>query len=137
MLCVVYCCFFFSSRRRHTRCALVTGVQTCALPISFLLLLGQGGARDTAEAERLLRLAADQGEPSALANLAELTLELHPDAPERGIALLEKAIAAGAVNARYRLARLLIEGGALAADPARGPQQTERPAGREKGGPSE
>src|SRR3546814_18349335 len=29
--CVV---FFFSSRRRHTRCALVTGVQTCALPIS-------------------------------------------------------------------------------------------------------
>src|SRR3546814_4637825 len=32
--CVVS--FFFSSRRRHTRCALVTGVQTCALPI-FLL----------------------------------------------------------------------------------------------------
>src|SRR3546814_6008495 len=28
------CGFFFSSRRRHTRCALVTGVQTCALPIS-------------------------------------------------------------------------------------------------------
>src|SRR3546814_3212511 len=25
--------FFFSSRRRHTICALVTGVQTCALPI--------------------------------------------------------------------------------------------------------
>src|SRR3546814_5755383 len=30
---VVY--FFFSSRRRHTRCALVTGVQTCALPIYY------------------------------------------------------------------------------------------------------
>src|SRR3546814_2558954 len=29
--------FFFSSRRRHTRCALVTGVQTCALPISSRL----------------------------------------------------------------------------------------------------
>src|SRR3546814_6746446 len=29
----VVCVFFFSSRRRHTRCALVTGVQTCALPI--------------------------------------------------------------------------------------------------------
>src|SRR3546814_13018294 len=29
--------FFFSSRRRHTRCALVTGVQTCALPILLLL----------------------------------------------------------------------------------------------------
>src|SRR3546814_3520862 len=32
-MCVLLC-FFFSSRRRHTRCALVTGVQTCALPIS-------------------------------------------------------------------------------------------------------
>src|SRR3546814_10151377 len=34
---VNYCLFtvfFFSSRRRHTRCALVTGVQTCALPIT-------------------------------------------------------------------------------------------------------
>src|SRR3546814_14866491 len=30
--------FFFSSRRRHTRCALVTGVQTCALPISSIYL---------------------------------------------------------------------------------------------------
>src|SRR3546814_19939185 len=29
----LYVLFFFSSRRRHTRCALVTGVQTCALPI--------------------------------------------------------------------------------------------------------
>src|SRR3546814_5478458 len=28
--------FFFSNRKRHTRCALVTGVQTCALPISGL-----------------------------------------------------------------------------------------------------
>src|SRR3546814_7974487 len=32
--CYFFCFFFFSSRRRHTRCALVTGVQTCALPIS-------------------------------------------------------------------------------------------------------
>src|SRR3546814_20721733 len=31
---VLWFVFFFSSRRRHTRCALVTGVQTCALPIS-------------------------------------------------------------------------------------------------------
>src|SRR3546814_4368497 len=39
VMCVIYIgllllfVFFFSSRRRHTRCALVTGVQTCALPI--------------------------------------------------------------------------------------------------------
>src|SRR3546814_4670666 len=31
----MYVFFFFSSRRLHTRCALGTGVQTCALPISF------------------------------------------------------------------------------------------------------
>src|SRR3546814_1033133 len=30
--------FFFSSRRRHTRCALVTGVQSCALPISVCMV---------------------------------------------------------------------------------------------------
>src|SRR3546814_8436715 len=34
VVCFVSVYFFFSSRRRHTRCALVTGVQTCALPIS-------------------------------------------------------------------------------------------------------
>src|SRR3546814_9351500 len=33
VLCICAWCFFFSIRRRHTRCALVTGVQTCALPI--------------------------------------------------------------------------------------------------------
>src|SRR3546814_3627969 len=36
-------CFFFSSRRRHTRCALVTGVQTCALPISRSVRLTEAG----------------------------------------------------------------------------------------------
>src|SRR3546814_9898354 len=36
--------FFFSSRRRHTRCALVTGVQTCALPISIPLRRAGFGA---------------------------------------------------------------------------------------------
>src|SRR3546814_1722094 len=40
LLSISFCFFFFSSRRRHTRCALVTGVQTCALPIlrSFNLI---------------------------------------------------------------------------------------------------
>src|SRR3546814_5845712 len=44
-----YYFFFYSSERRHTRCALVTGVQTCALPI-FLrparqeYAKGRGGA---------------------------------------------------------------------------------------------
>src|SRR3546814_7387123 len=38
------CGFFFSSRRRHTRCALVTGVQTCALPISLVRRFASAGA---------------------------------------------------------------------------------------------
>src|SRR3546814_983460 len=33
MCSLIFLLLFFSSRRRHTRCALVTGVQTCALPI--------------------------------------------------------------------------------------------------------
>src|SRR3546814_9920678 len=37
------CLFFFSSRRRHTRYALVTGVQTCALPILMKASAGGGG----------------------------------------------------------------------------------------------
>src|SRR3546814_4497882 len=40
-MCIV--CFFFSSRGRHTRCALVTGVQTCALPISRVVVLTGAG----------------------------------------------------------------------------------------------
>src|SRR3546814_7844705 len=38
-MCVIFC--FFSSRRRHTICALVTGVQTCALPILREMAMGR------------------------------------------------------------------------------------------------
>src|SRR3546814_6385392 len=48
--CVLSVLFFFSSRRRHTRCALVTGVQTCALPIVQLV----GGANSPARYARRL-----------------------------------------------------------------------------------
>src|SRR3546814_8502471 len=40
LMCYILIIFFFSSRRRYTRCALVTGVQTCALPISFVFFIG-------------------------------------------------------------------------------------------------
>src|SRR3546814_18892706 len=53
--------FFFSSRRRHTRCALVTGVQTCALPICWRIAIL---SRDTicAPSERATSSAAPQPE---------------------------------------------------------------------------
>src|SRR3546814_2641563 len=54
--CGVFDLCFFSSRRRHTRCALVTGVQTCALPI---WLAGVGGAADKARSMRTVGGAVD------------------------------------------------------------------------------
>src|SRR3546814_1643540 len=46
-------CFFLSSRRRHTRCALVTGVQTCALPICYIEAGKQEGAKLTTGGTRV------------------------------------------------------------------------------------
>src|SRR3546814_19761326 len=46
-------CFFFSSRRRHTSCALVTGVQTCALPICPAPAPASGRACSAARATAL------------------------------------------------------------------------------------
>src|SRR3546814_6030390 len=72
--------FFFSCRRRHTRCALVTGVQTCALPILrpyelFADLLGPRRGR-----ERLLaRLGAEANDPIDVFLSQALAYErLHP-----------------------------------------------------------
>src|SRR3546814_1024336 len=59
------CVFFFSSRRRHTRCALVTGVQTCALPISvaadrdYVLLLSDWSDEDPHAIVRKLKIQPD------------------------------------------------------------------------------
>src|SRR3546814_52876 len=48
VLLFAFVVFFFSSRRRHTRCALVTGVQTCALPVfSFPVPYGTANAFDS------------------------------------------------------------------------------------------
>src|SRR3546814_2997601 len=65
----MYCVFFFSSRRRHTRCALVTGVQTCALPISSIAqVIFDGGQR--AAQVRSQRAAAE----GAFANYKQTVL---------------------------------------------------------------
>src|SRR3546814_2050402 len=63
--------FFFSSRRRHTRCALVTGVQTCALPISPVAERGEraGGTGEAGDQDaraqlgETLAVALDRGQP--------------------------------------------------------------------------
>src|SRR3546814_13928683 len=50
--------FFFSSRRRHTRGALVTGVQTCALPIYRINNLFQAGDADVFAGSTFMHLSA-------------------------------------------------------------------------------
>src|SRR3546814_7140005 len=82
--------FFFSSRRRHTRCALVTGVQTCALPI-WLAALAPGDTITPADLDGML--AASRPAPArewddalsawARARLAEGESGLHATALER------------------------------------------------------
>src|SRR3546814_8357710 len=56
---MIICVFFVSSRIRHTRCALVTGVQTCALPI--LLVVKNFGASSATD----VRVDFDPPAPSA------------------------------------------------------------------------
>src|SRR3546814_3973904 len=50
--------FFFSSRRRHTRCALVTGVQTCALPISVEAVSHRVGRLGVGDAAVVIAVAS-------------------------------------------------------------------------------
>src|SRR3546814_5408915 len=52
--------FFFSSRRRHTRCALVTGVQTCALPIYYRGIMRAEDWQPEANAADAISAAARQ-----------------------------------------------------------------------------
>src|SRR3546814_5649459 len=68
ILYIVSCClflFFFSSRRRHTRCALVTGVQTCALPICCIYGRRQMGTEDQGWVAHFL-ISALEGRPITL-----------------------------------------------------------------------
>src|SRR3546814_4145862 len=62
--------FFFSSRRRHTSCALVTGVQTCALPISPAARMPQFGRAIIKERAAHLRTACETRKTAWMQSLA-------------------------------------------------------------------
>src|SRR3546814_5381188 len=70
--------FFFSSRRRHTSCALVTGVQTCALPICVVVVLEVELDAPAHVVGRLAELA--EGLPDGPAHLGQA---LGPDDQQR------------------------------------------------------
>src|SRR3546814_19426794 len=60
MLVVLFSFVFCSSRRRHTSCALVTGVHTCALPIWHLSGADRPSARALPDSRRLSRPSGDR-----------------------------------------------------------------------------
>src|SRR3546814_7820128 len=59
VVCLFSCFFFFSSRRRHTRCALVTGVQMCALPICPCVIVEEAQLRPPIDGGRKAGMQAD------------------------------------------------------------------------------
>src|SRR3546814_4968279 len=82
---------YFSSRKRHTMCALVTGVQTCALPIYWLDTYFQND---------------DPGVATAHAELQRLQpLELSPPLPDisRSLGLLRAFMKIGRASCRERV----------------------------------
>src|SRR3546814_3507808 len=79
--------YFVSSRRRHTRCALVTGVQTCALPICPLQLQRLGEAAGLVELDVHHVVAALEGgqRRRVVAGLVGADRHRPLDAGERGV----------------------------------------------------
>src|SRR3546814_13538255 len=93
--------FFLSSRRRHTRCALVTGVQTCALPISSLRASSPASSR-TAVALDWLRKASSVTAGSSCTGSSRKRSESAIDR------LLERIDADAAIGVEETLARLAV-----------------------------
>src|SRR3546814_12364462 len=104
------CFFFFSSRRRHTRCALVTGVQTCALPISLKRLRDLGNTV----------LVVEHDEDAI--RTADYVIDMGPGAGVRG----------GHVVAHGTLDQLLASTGSITADYLNGTREVPVPANRRK-----
>src|SRR3546814_10292555 len=74
--------FFFSSRRRHTSCALVTGVQTCALPIYGASVLLHVSASMANRAHRF-RAARASAAPTGSAEIMPIDGEPNLGAADR------------------------------------------------------
>src|SRR3546814_534032 len=80
-LVLLYFVCLFSSRIRHTRCALVTGVQTCALPISLTVTFAQGTDPDIAQVQVQNRVSrALPRLPETVQRLGVTTQKVAPDA---------------------------------------------------------
>src|SRR3546814_7092974 len=116
--------FFFSSRRRHTRCALVTGVQTCALPIYMSQSIGTASNRVMEALVAGLELEFGSGAGEALAHrfldaeetnfrwdarVEERWLGAHGGLDDEDLELDRVAIC-GRLNGRWFCATMLVNG---------------------------
>src|SRR3546814_19507303 len=77
--------FFFSSRRRHTRCAFVTGVQTCALPIFNAYANGKWLAANPVPGDRTSWGAFEMLNESSIAVQHQLAEQAAADADATGV----------------------------------------------------
>src|SRR3546814_2019716 len=75
-------CFFFSSRRRHTRCTLVTGVQTCALPIWTATQSGYATTRHAEKTNFGIRAASRKRLPGQ-GKAADIKMSMKQQTKER------------------------------------------------------
>src|SRR3546814_1027370 len=115
--------FFFSSGRRHTRCALVTGVQTCALPICSDAV----AVRRADEAAMLAWLDRQPGADALEADIEAaqaLIAASHAD-DEASQLFAQIRGRTQLLSAAYRLQRLALERGKPDAERERGYQQRD------------
>src|SRR3546814_5822089 len=100
MVVCIYMLFCFSSRRRHTRCALVTGVQTCALPI--FPRFADDIPRENVEMQRFILINKDAPEHTKLRKLVSRGFtprainSLREELTERAEKIVTTAAAGGA-----------------------------------------
>src|SRR3546814_17827919 len=118
-------CFLFSSRRRHTRCALVTGVQTCALPILTPALAGVErllliSSSEVGQREAQHRAVIEAAKAAGVEFLAYTSI-LHADTNPLDLAVEHRATEALIASSGLRHALL------------RNGRYTERPEGRRVG----
>src|SRR3546814_4615235 len=99
---VISCVFFFSSRRRHTRCALVTGVQTCALPISKRATAGLSVSDSEPDTRKVIREISNAAANEWLSKTdgADIPLWAQPSATMLVVSEIEGAIEITRLRAR-------------------------------------
>src|SRR3546814_1510626 len=90
---VIICFVFFSSRRRHTRCALVTGVQTCALPIltGYIGAIVYNAADENVSDNRYLMMLNSDGNTDTYMTLPVVSRYVVPTAGTYRVELMYQA----------------------------------------------